>query len=87
VNYKTRTLNPLGIRKLDVQKERRESVKAARAEAERMLTFYSIKTEADIRHFLAVAYNRGWEAGVNIGASATRGRVAEAIDKGTLLKP
>jgi hypothetical protein len=93
--YKARKLNPLGIRKLDVQALRRAARKDNRAEAERTVGFWFDPPFGDpmplnrqnVTRMAEVMLERGWERGVKDGAKATRDRVAEALERGTLIKP
>jgi hypothetical protein len=93
--YKPRKLNPLGIRKLDVQGLRRQLHKDMKGFAQdRFNAWFSDTryqgamplTEENITRLIEVAYSDGWERGVREGAQATRDRVAEALERGTLLK-
>jgi hypothetical protein len=80
--------NPLGIRKLDVQDARREFRRQSFQEARRILSGHLLTNQDDqLVRCVADALMRGWEAGVTEGAGATRGRVAEALQRGTLVKP
>jgi hypothetical protein len=80
--------NPLGIRKLDVQAERRSYQRAARTEAARLLNGYLLNShDEQLLRVVTTAMLHGWEDGVACGALATRERVAEALAKGTLVKP
>lgn len=83
--------NPLGIRKLDVQAERRQARQEAKQFASRLFAnwnrSYSGGWDAEeIQRAIAAAYLAGWQDGVHQGAKATRERVQEALDNGTLRK-
>lgn len=85
--YRQIKRNPLGIRKLDVQQARREYRRQARVEAARILSGHLLAADNQMVGCVADALMIGWEAGVSHGASATRERLAEALDNGTLVKP
>jgi hypothetical protein len=93
--YKPRKLNPLGIRKLDVQGLRRAMLSDCKEVAkDRFNAWFTNSryqgampmTEENVTRLIEVAYSDGWERGVHEGAKATRDRVAEALERGTLLK-
>lgn len=92
--YKPRKLNPLGIRKLDVQALRRAARKNNKEEAERTVAFWfdppygnpKPLTRENVTRLAEVMLERGWEAGVKDGAKATRDRVAESLANGKLIK-
>jgi len=80
--------NPLGTRKLDVQKDRRMMRSAARDEAHKLSAFKSEMfpmNQEQVVHLLKIAYADGWEAGVTVGSQAQLGRIREALERGTLL--
>lgn len=78
-----RKLNPLGIRKVDYQQERREAERAARNYSKNGW----VQMPEEWQFAVAAAYMRGWEDGAKVGVQATKGRVREALTKGTLVKP
>jgi hypothetical protein len=90
--YKGRTLNPLGVRKLDVQEPRRVSRREHRIAAARLIEFgarldHGKLSERDVLRLVTTALDIGWEEGVKIGSAAQLGRVREALENGTLIKP
>jgi len=83
-----RNLNPLGIRKLDVQKQRREwERELSPIEAERILGAHLLNCDQQMMRMAIHALCKGWEEGVKVGAQATRERVAESLANGKLVKP
>jgi len=90
-----RNENPLGIRKLDVQFERRTVERVtANAWAERTTDYWfgqhsnlSAEDLVQVKRLVATAYSVGWNEGVKLGATKTRDRVAEALEQGKLVKP
>jgi hypothetical protein len=91
--YKGRTLNPLGIRKVDYQAERREAWKNHREVVEKTFEFYFGGREVgtierhELERFAKNLLDMGWEEGVRQGVKSTKARVAEALENGTLVKP
>lgn len=82
-----RNENPLGIRKLDVQHERSAMERTeCKEKAAGIARLWGIEDPEAIR-CLSVLYAMGWQEGVKVGAEKTRGRVAEALKRGTLVKP
>lgn len=79
-----REINPLGIRKLDVQAERRQWRREARLRAPRFCSGHLLVADEQMVRLVANALMSGWEEGVRIGAQATRDRVAEALENGKL---
>jgi hypothetical protein len=87
--YKQIQREPLGIRKLDVQKPRREMEKELSelvAWSAKWWFEHSEPTQENVQRFAEAMYARGWEHGVRVGAAATRDRVAESLENGRLVK-
>jgi hypothetical protein len=87
-----RTRNPRGIRKIDVQRERRASYREARAEADSLRRLYGIvgqrwDHDQALTHVLKIAYSKGWEDGGRAWHAADLARVDEALSTGRLVKP
>ena len=93
---RTINCNPLGIRKLDVQQRRRVANREHRdAAAVHFDNWFAhgwrreplpLDRENVIR-FAEAMLHYGYERGIHEGALATRERVAEALQRGTLVKP
>jgi hypothetical protein len=77
---------PLGIRKVDYQQDRRLFRRAAKAEARHILTGHLLASDEQMVRCVADALMRGWEAGVITGVTATKGRVQESLETGRLVK-
>jgi hypothetical protein len=84
--------NPLGIRKLDVQQDRREMRRASAMQARQLAEDFLIdcpddpQQERAILNAIRVGIMRGFEEGIKVGALRTRNRVGEAIASGKLVK-
>jgi hypothetical protein len=79
--------NPLGIRKVDYQGERRTFRREEAPQlARRILSGHLLAQDDQMIRCVVEALMTGWEQGAAIGAKKTRDRVAEALDKGTLFK-
>lgn len=86
-----RNENPLGIRKVDYQHERREVERVTSKHVpwsliERGL-WKGVSTDPESTRFASTMYCYGWEAGVRVGVDKTKERIAEALERGTLIKP
>ena len=82
-----RNENPLGIRKVDYQHERRLMQRSlSKTEAATSAQWMGLDDDEVIRYG-AIMYARGWEEGVRVGVDKTKGRVAEALETGKLVKP
>jgi hypothetical protein len=75
---------PLGIRKLDVQAERRQARRDARLDARQICESFGLGIDESMIRALNVALIQGWERGVAVGAARTRDRVQESINNGRL---
>jgi hypothetical protein len=90
-----RQLNPRGVRKLDVQKERRQMRRDAKAKARDIVHRWfigdgpgvKIASADELRRLAEVCFSMGWEQGVKDAHKAGLARIDEAIKKGTLIKP
>jgi hypothetical protein len=91
--YKGRTLNPLGIRKVDYQAERREAWENHHKVVEQTFElFFGGREMGNIKRpelelFAKSLLDMGWEEGVRQGVKSTKSRIAEALENGTLVKP
>lgn len=95
--YRRRTINPRGVRKIDVQKERREARAAARGQAKTYVKLYKelidrngfrqLDADEALAHCLQIAYWSGWERGFRDTQKRALDRLDEALEKGTLVKP
>lgn len=79
---------PLGIRKIDVQKERRVMERVeSKEDVERVARRVWHITDPETIRFAVAMYCTGWERGVTVGVTATKNRVTESLGNGKLVKP
>lgn len=83
-----RNENPLGIRKVDYQNERREMERHTSKEHVELLArgIWGI-TDPEAIRFATVMFAHGWNEGVRVGVDKTKARIAESLENGKLVKP
>lgn len=78
--------NPRGVRKMDVQEERRLVRSESKEWAKRQMLWMNGRSEDDIQRAIRHAFLDGWERGVKDGRDAMLERLDEALANGTLVK-
>ena len=82
-----RNENPLGIRKVDYQKERRLMERTiSKNHVEGVATKIWGIHDPEVIRFGTAMYANGWEEGVRVGVDATKARIAESLKNGNLIK-
>jgi hypothetical protein len=89
--YRTIHREPLGIRKVDYQADRRAYRRSMWDRAVRMFEYWTSNrqqglSDKEICRLVEVAFEMGWEDGVKVGVARTKDRVKESLDNGRLVK-
>jgi hypothetical protein len=84
--------NPRGIRKIDVQAERRDYYRQAREHAPSLRNLWTDNLHRELKpddldRLITAQQARGWDDGVRAGTLATFRRIDEALATGRLVKP